>query len=586
LPYQELFEGAELSSLPGSLHSGDATGAIQSAGTQSTVPPDLALVCNDVLLRCLLENAPVCDIGLERFLTMARHILLDTAIDTSLEHDAHDRSLFFMLGGPIGRGAAGNCASSAPFAAFVPYNTATSAAVDEQALIFYCSLARQCFINEYVFECTTNECGKTEVLRERITAMLATGLAVPALWIIAFAAYHPLIALPSARTLLDSFPDIHAPSASSKASGISGSSAASVIRDAPIAPEMTARQAITALLVQQVCEPMEEKGNRALIPRLTPLAASSRRVQYQYEQNPYPRWVKLPVPTQRVSLEDDLRQRFPFAHFQPIGSIGPTSSPAEISDEGIDILVAGCGTGQHSIATRQRYRNARILAVDLSLASLCYARRKANESGLDDITHAQADIMALDPTILGGRTFDLIESMGVLHHLADPLAGWRKLLGLLRPGGLMRLGFYSALARENEIAAQDFARNFLVSFGRDAKEAMPEDIRRCRQAIMATGNACTFRQVLSARDFYTMSECRDLLFHVQEHCYTLPQLKEQLAQLSLSFVGFSLDRDTLVRYSQSFPDDSAQTDLDNWHLFEIRNPDTFTGMYQFWVQKA
>ena len=590
LSHQKLFEGAELSSLPSSLHSGDATGAIPSVGTQSTVTLDLTLVCNDILLRCLLENTPVCDIGLERFLTMARYILLDTAIGTSLEQDAHDRFLVFTPEGPIERGVAGNAASFTPFVNLVPCNTAPAATVDdEQALIFYCALARQCFINEYVFECTTSECDKTEVLRERIAAMLAAGSAVPALWIIAFAAYHPLIALPSAQTLLGSFPDIHAPSVSARASGISGSPPASAVSDAIGESETAARQAITALLVQQVCEPMEEKGNRALIPCLTPLTAGSRRVQHQYEQNPYPRWVKLPVPAQQASFEDDLRHRFPFAHFQSIGSIGPIrpmSFPAEMNNEGIDILVAGCGTGQHSIATRQRYRNARVLAVDLSLASLCYAKRKANESGLNDITHAQADIMALDPAVLGGRTFDLIESVGVLHHLADPFAGWRKLLGLLRPGGFMRLGFYSKLSRKNEMAAQDFARNLLASFGRDAKEAMPEDIRQCRQAIMATGNACAFRQVLSARDFYTMSECRDLLFHVQEHCYTLPQLREQIAQLGLSFVGFSLDCDTLARYSQSFPNDSAQTDLDNWHLFETRNPGTFAGMYQFWVQKG
>ena len=28
------------------------------------------------------------------------------------------------------------------------------------------------------------------------------------------------------------------------------------------------------------------------------------------------------------------------------------------------------------------------------------------------------------------------------------------------------------------------------------------------------------------------------------------------------------------------------TDLGQWHLFETENPDTFGGMYQFWVQKT
>ena len=53
-----------------------------------------------------------------------------------------------------------------------------------------------------------------------------------------------------------------------------------------------------------------------------------------------------------------------------------------------------------------------------------------------------------------GRTFDLIESNGVLHHMADPWAGWRVLLSLLRPGGFMRIGLYSEIARWGVVAAR------------------------------------------------------------------------------------------------------------------------------------
>ena len=102
---------------------------------------------------------------------------------------------------------------------------------------------------------------------------------------------------------------------------------------------------------------------------------------------------------------------------------------------------------------------------------------------------------------------------------------------------------------------------------------------------MSAKNALRFRKVLSARDFYRMSECRDLLFHVQEHRYTLPQLKESLRELDLAFLGFSLDSDISKRYKERFPEDISQTDLDKWHTFEIENPGTFKGMYQFWLQK-
>ena len=142
----------------------------------------------------------------------------------------------------------------------------------------------------------------------------------------------------------------------------------------------------------------------------------------------------------------------------------------------------------------------------------------------------------------------------------------------------MRLGFYSEYGRRNETAA----RHFIAERGYAPN---PDDIRRCRQELMSAENIARFRQILSARDFYTMSECRDLLFHVQEHHYTLPRLKENLRELELTFIGFSLDSGIIKRYRQRFPEDISQADLDNWHIFELENPDTFTGMYQFWIQK-
>ena len=120
------------------------------------------------------------------------------------------------------------------------------------------------------------------------------------------------------------------------------------------------------------------------------------------------------------------------------------------------------------------------------------------------------------------RRFDLIESAGVLHHLADPVAGWRVLGGLLRPGGLMMLGLYSELGRRDVVAAR----------ARVASQVLPSqaaDIRLCRQALMGDALASQFEQFLASRDFYSTSACRDLLFHVQEHRFTLPQASLRVA---------------------------------------------------------
>ncbi len=94
-----------------------------------------------------------------------------------------------------------------------------------------------------------------------------------------------------------------------------------------------------------------------------------------------------------------------------------------------------------------------------------------------------------------------------------------------------------------------------------------------------------FKKICESRTFFSISECRDLLFHVQEHRLTLPDIKAFLAANNLQFLGFELGPRILEQYRMRFPEDEAMTDLDRWHIFESENPRTFTAMYQFWVQK-
>ena len=173
-------------------------------------------------------------------------------------------------------------------------------------------------------------------------------------------------------------------------------------------------------------------------------------------------------------------------------------------------MIAGCGTGQHPIDEAQLIQGAKILAIDLSMASLGYAKRKTREMNIDSIEYAQADILKLDTL---GRTFDVIESSGVLHHLADPLDGWRRLLSMLRPNGFMKLGFYSEIARRDIVRA----RNLISARGYGST---PHEIRESRQYLRQVEKAENIGPVLQG-DFYSTSECRDLLFHVQEHRMTL-----------------------------------------------------------------
>ena len=319
------------------------------------------------------------------------------------------------------------------------------------------------------------------------------------------------------------------------------------------------------MIAQQLREPREERRLAASIPRLTPIRDEvSRAVARQYEESPYPPWVATAATDPPVAIDAYLRQIFPAA---------ADDGPAEARD--VDVLIAGCGTGQQAVETALRFRCRSLLAVDLSLASLAYARRKADEHGLHAIAFAQADLLELGTP---GRSFDLIEASGVLHHLSDPFAGWRVLLGLLRPGGLMHVGVYSTLARRH----LEPARAFIAERGYGGD---PAGIRRFRHDLLATGDRTLLDSVARSHDFFSLSACRDLLFHIREHLTTLPAIEAFLRAEDLTLLGFDLGPSVAEAYRSRFPEDPAMTDLKAWHSFETETPGTFTGMYQFWVRR-
>ena len=453
-------------------------------------PDNLTDFQRDPLLCALLNAARVDDIETERFLTVVRLTLLE-AIDGAKPSGSEDR----------------------------------------WALDFYCALANQCFINEYVFSHTDAEIRKADELRQALVAALDAKTGVPVLWLVAVAAYFPLGDIPLAARLLEkSWPDT-----------------------------------VMAVLDQQIREPEVERRLRATIPRITRIEDQvSLQVQRQYEVHPYPRWIKVAPTPQAKPLLGYLSQKLPLAALQQHTLTGNA-----------DVLIAGCGTGQHAIETARQLQGARVLAVDLSLSSLCYAKRKTQELGLTSIAYAQADLLNLGAI---DRSFDLIESVGVLHHLEDPWTGWRVLLSILRPGGFMKLGFYSELARTDIVKAR-------AMIARQGYEATDRGIRACRQYLLDLDRHEHLGLAVRALDFFSTSSCRDLLFHVQEHRLSLATIGGFLRDNHLNFLGFELDPRVVSAYRLRFPDDSTLTHLDHWQSFEKENPDTFFGMYQFWIQK-
>lgn len=398
-------------------------------------------------------------------------------------------------------------------------------------LDFYCALARQCFINEHVYACTDEEGQRANTLQDELVAALETHAEISLLRLVTVAMYFPLHKLPqSERLLLRTWPD-----------------------------------AVRLLLIPLVVEPSQERQLRATMLQLTTIEGEvSLSVQNMYEENPYPRWIKRLSIGNPTAVNDYVHSLFPLSTFQPLSK-----------NQGFEVLVAGCGTGQHSIGVTQKFKDAQVLAIDLSLSSLSYAKRKSQELGLTNVEYAQADIMKL-----GGlnRSFEVIESGGVLHHLGDPWAGWRLLLSLLRPGGVMGIALYSEIARRDVVRGRTY-------IAKQNYASTPQGIRQCRQDLMDMDASAGFGRLMQVNDFYSMSDCRDLLFHVQEHRMSLTEIDSFLQENNLVFLGFQVGAEVLANYKVRFSNDPAAINLEQWQIFESEHPDTFIGMYQFWLQK-
>jgi hypothetical protein len=142
----------------------------------------------------------------------------------------------------------------------------------------------------------------------------------------------------------------------------------------------------------------------------------------------------------------------------------------------------------------------------------------------------------------------------------------------------MRIGLYSTLGRQDVAAVRQYAA--ARGYSGDAAS-----IRQCRQDLMGSPPGTPQRVITATSDFFSTSECRDLLFHVQEHTLTLPQIADFIAANALIFLGFEGCATGYQRYAQLFPDDAAMADLGRWTRIEGEKERLFVNMYQFWIQK-
>lgn len=190
---------------------------------------------------------------------------------------------------------------------------------------------------------------------------------------------------------------------------------------------------------------------------------------------------------------------------------------------GFRVLVAGGGTGDTTIylAEQLKATNAQIVHLDLSSASIEIARQRAAIRQLTNIRWVQQSILDIAQLNLG--QFDYINCAGVLHHLADPDAGMRALLGALKPDGGIGLMVYGQIGRTAIYQMQTLLR--LANQGCSEADKLTH-----AKEVLATLPGLNWYRLAGENygDDRSDAAIYDSLLHSQDRAYTVPQLYEWL----------------------------------------------------------
>jgi tetratricopeptide (TPR) repeat protein/2-polyprenyl-3-methyl-5-hydroxy-6-metoxy-1,4-benzoquinol methylase len=403
---------------------------------------------------------------------------------------------------------------------------------NENLLKFLNSMGVQCFINEFIWNQTAEETQAILRLEDSIFNQLQEKKQVTALKLLLLSCYKSLgsYQASSHQFLIDN------------------------LRQHPDVIRIHIEEPSKELLIREKILNLTDINNPV-----------SNKVRKQYESNPYPRWIA----TRLGDRDVDCNMLF------DVVQLNLDQKPTQFSSEP-SVLIAGCGTGQHAITTATRFKNSVITAIDLSKSSLSYAIRKSSELDIKNIHFYQADILEL---ISHQKKYDLIESCGVLHHMEDTFEAWKILTGLVKQDGLMKIALYSSAARQEIGVARGIVRQKNLA-------GLLGEIREMRHKICHSSELEFKRihNISNIYDFFTASECRDLLFHVQERSFSLPEIAVMADKLGLVFLGFEFSSNKIKSQFSKFNPQASPYSLADWHNFEVAFPYAFFGMYQMWFK--
>lgn len=147
--------------------------------------------------------------------------------------------------------------------------------------------------------------------------------------------------------------------------------------------------------------------------------SKSEDVRALYEQYPFPKKNKESAPDVMFASVWD-------AHFTPDSLAGKR------------VLEAGCGSGHKLAGFAKKFPKASFVGIDLSEASLDVARDLLQRYDIKNVELRRANLLELD----AAGEFDVVSSMGVVHHTEDPQRALDNLGRAIKPDGALFIWLY------------------------------------------------------------------------------------------------------------------------------------------------
>ena len=219
-------------------------------------------------------------------------------------------------------------------------------------------------------------------------------------------------------------------------------------------------------------------------------------------------------------------------------------------DSGMVALDAGCGTGRWS-----KYLSPHVKWIEAIDPSVAVHSARAL---LSDCSNVRVSHAGIDEIPFPDRTFDLVFSVGVLHHMPDTLSGIRSCARKLKPGGLMYVYLYYALDNRGILFRSVFQ---VANVVRRMVSSLPEKPKRiacdtlavvcympliilCRVLRRLFPKSKAYQKIplhayVDKSYWVIRNDCRDRFGTPLEQRFTKNQIREMMTAAGLSDIQFS-----------------------------------------------